>query len=48
VAKEILKAVRKKRVETLIGKSELMAPLVKRLFPRLFFHLIMKEKRNRS
>ena len=48
VAKEVLKAVRNKRVEVLIGKSELMAPLVKRLFPRLFYWLIMREKRNRS
>ena len=48
VAKKILKAVRNKRVEILIGRSELMAPLVKRFFPRFFFWRIMQVNRNRS
>ncbi|MEK6615338.1 MAG: SDR family oxidoreductase [Bacteroidota bacterium] len=48
VAKKILKAVRNKRVEILIGRSELMAPLLKRFFPKLFFWRIMHMKKNRS
>lgn len=48
VARKILKAIRNNRVEILIGKSELMAPLVKRFLPRFFFWQIMRVRRNRS
>ena len=48
VAKKILKAIKNKRVEILIGRSELMAPIVKRFFPRFFFWRIMQVSRNRS
>jgi len=48
VAKKILKAVRNKTVEVLIGRSELMAPIVKRFFPRFFFWRIMHVSRNRT
>lgn len=41
-AKKILKAIQKKRTETFMGGYELMAIIVKRLFPKFFYRKIMK------
>jgi short-subunit dehydrogenase len=43
-AKQILRAIQKKKVETFIGGKELKAIRIKRLFPDLFFKLILRQK----
>lgn len=41
-AQKVLSAIRKKKVEVLIGKKELLMVHIKRFFPKLFYKLVLK------
>ena len=43
-AKQILKAVERKKREVFIGNKEIKAVLIKRFFPNLFWKIIRKQK----
>ena len=42
-AKQILSAVKKKKVEVLVGNKEIKAVTLKRFFPKMFWKIIKKQ-----